>query len=144
MRVTLRQLRKRIIILGGNVMLGDSLTADANRPSVPNEHEGRKLSSRWEPEFSEGALIEWHCGECHKIVYYSLWRATYCPHCGAPIFNFPRRKLDAPQHRGMSYNQMEKMKYAGPNDRPRSMGTGGRKAAPKNHSHRSGSPLQRK
>lgn len=124
-------------------MLDDSLTAGTPAQSAPNEHDGRK-PSHWEPEFSEGALIEWHCGECHKIIYYGLWRATYCPHCGAPIFNFPRRKLDAPQHRGMSYAQMEKMKYAGPNDRPRPVGSRSGKAAPKNHSHSGRPPLRRK
>ena len=116
-------------------MLDDSLTADAPAQSVPNTHGGRKPSN-WEPEFSEGAIIEYSCGNCHKIVYYSLWRATYCPHCNAPIFNFPRRKLDAPMHRGMSYDDQEKMKYAGPqNDRPRSLGRGRGSEPAKDHSH---------
>ena len=125
-------------------MLSDSLTAGTPAQSAPNEHEGRK-PSHWEPEFSEGALIEWHCGECHKIVYYSLWRATYCPHCGAPIFNFPRRKLDAPQHRGMSYNQMEKMKYAGPDQKDRSRSLEGRRGPKpaKDHSHHPGAQARR-
>jgi DNA-directed RNA polymerase subunit RPC12/RpoP len=93
-------------------MLDDSMTADAPVPRVPNEPQHGP--SRWEPEFVEGAIIEWRCGECHKNVYYSLWNATYCPHCGAQIFNFPRRKLDAPQHRGTSYSDQEMMQYAGP------------------------------
>ena len=86
------------------------MAADAPVPGVPNVPQ----PGRWNPEFSEGAIIEWHCGECHKIIYWGLWNATYCPHCGAPIFNFPRRKLDAPQHRGLSYHDLEGMKYAGP------------------------------
>lgn len=110
-----------------------STTEDAPAKSVPNAHEGRKLS-RWEPEFAFNSIIEWHCGECHKIVYYSCWQALYCPHCGAPIFNFPRRKLDAPQYRGMSYSDQERMKYAGPNNRPRLVGRRRGKAA-RNHSH---------
>jgi DNA-directed RNA polymerase subunit RPC12/RpoP len=126
-------------------MLGDSLTADANRSSVPNEHCGRKSSKFWEPEFAEGAIIEYSCGNCHKNVYYALWNATYCPHCSAPIFNFPRRKLDAPQHRGVSYDDQEKMKYAGPkNDRPRHLGSWGSSEPPKDHCHRPGSKAGRR
>lgn len=124
-------------------MLGDSLTADANRPSVLNEHGGRKLSKFWEPEIFEGSIIEYFCSNCHKIVYYKLWNATYCPHCNAPIFNFPRKKLDAPQYRGMSYDDQEKMKYAGPNDRPRSMGTGRGPNATGHHSHQPGAKVRR-
>jgi len=112
-----------------DMMLSEMTTVDAPAQSVPNAHEGRKLS-HWEPEFAFNSIIEWHCGECHKIIYYHCWRALYCPHCGAPIFNFPRRKLDAPQHRGMSYSDQEKMKYGGPDNRSRSLGS--------NHSHRPG------
>ena len=114
-----------------------STTEDAPAKSVPNAQEGRKLS-RWEPEFAFNSIIEWHCGECHKIIYYSCWQALYCPHCGAPIFNFPRRKLDAPQHRGMPYSDQERMKYAGPDDRPRLVGRRSRGKAACNHSHRPG------
>jgi hypothetical protein len=91
----------------------DFLAEDAPAQSVPNET-GRK-PSHWEPEFSDNTIIEWRCGECHKNIYWGLWNATYCPHCNAPIFNFPRRKLDAPQHNGMSYSDLERLKYGGPN-----------------------------
>ena len=104
---------------GCAIMDDDSRTEDAPAKCVPNENEGRKLSKCWEPEFQFNVITEWYCGECHKPVYYHCWRATYCPHCGAPIFNFPRRKLDAPQHRGMSYSDQEKMKYVGPERRPK-------------------------
>ena len=56
-------------------------------------------SSRWEPIFSDGAIIEYVCSNCHKNVFYRDWNATYCPHCGAPIFNFPRNKLTGTQGR---------------------------------------------
>ena len=98
-------------------MNGDTLTEDAPAQSIPNVIQAKP--SHWEPEFESNSIIEWHCGECHKIVYYACWNATYCPHCGAPIFNFPRRKLDSPQHRGMSYSDQEKMRYAGPDRLPR-------------------------
>ena len=101
-------------------MIPEMTTADAPAQSVPNEQQPKP--SRWEPEFEFNSIIEWHCGKCHKIIYYSCWRALYCPHCGAPIFNFPRRKLDAPQHLGMSYSDQEKMKYAGPDNRSRLVG----------------------
>jgi hypothetical protein len=93
-------------------MLGVTLTEDAPVQSIPNEPQAKP--SHWTPEFSHNAIIEWYCGECHKAIYWGLWNATYCPHCNAPIFNFPRRKLDAPQHNGMSYADLERMKYAGP------------------------------
>ena len=99
-------------------MIGDISTApDAPVNSIPNET-GRK-PSHWEPEFFHNTIIEWRCGECHKNIYWGLWNATYCPHCNAPIFNFPRRKLDAPQHNGLSYSEMENIKYAGPDNRSR-------------------------
>lgn len=138
-------------------MFGDTLTADAPAPCIPNE--SQLGPSRWEPEFSEGAIIEWHCGECHKIIYWGLWNATYCPHCGAPIFNFPRRKLDAPQHRGISYSALENLKYAGPRratrneakqarfsekSGSRSLGAGSCRESAKDHRHRPRLALRRK
>jgi len=96
-------------------MREDLMTVDAPVQSIPNEPVHKP--SRWTPEFSFNAIIEWYCGECHKIVYYSCWNATYCPHCNAPIFNYPRRKLDGPQYRGWSYDDQHRMKYDGPTDR---------------------------
>jgi DNA-directed RNA polymerase subunit RPC12/RpoP len=123
-------------------MLSDSLTADANRSSVP-PNRGHKPSN-WTPHFEFNAIIEYSCSNCGNIVYYALWRALYCPHCGAPIHNFPRKKLDAPQLREMPYNDLEKMKYAGPNDRPRSLGRGGSAKATGHHSHSGRPPFRRK
>jgi len=112
-------------------MLDILTTADIPPTDVPSQPQ--REPSLWVPEYSDNQIIEWHCGECHKIIYYALWQATYCPHCGAPIFNYPRRKLDAPQHRGMSYKELERMQYDGP----------GRTARPKaerqaDHQHRPG------
>ena len=95
-------------------------TADAPAPGVPIPVQ--RKPSGWSAEFSEGAIIEYSCGNCGKIIYWKLWKATYCPHCKAPIFNFPRRKLDG-QYRGWAYRDQEKVQYDGPNQ-------GLRKASP--------------
>ena len=78
-----------------------TLTEDAPAQSIPPEVQPKP--SFWTPEFEFNSIIEWHCGNCHKIVYYACWQATYCPHCGASIFNSPRRKMDGPQRRAWSY-----------------------------------------
>ena len=90
----------------------DTLTADIPPTDVPSQNQ--RQPSEWQAEFSGNAIIEYRCGNCHKNIYYSCWRATYCPHCGAPIFNFPRQKMDAPQHHGWGYADQERLKYAGP------------------------------
>lgn len=87
-------------------------TADAPAPGDPIPSQQRQPSG-WSPEFSEGAIIEYSCGNCGKIIYWKLWKATYCPHCKAPIFNFPRRKLDC-QYHGWGYRDQENVKYVGP------------------------------
>ncbi len=91
----------------------DTLTpADIPPTDVPSQPQ--RQPSQWVPDFADNQIIEWHCGNCHKIIYYGLWRATYCPHCGAPIFSYPRKKIDAPQYRGWRYDDQDKMKYNGP------------------------------
>jgi hypothetical protein len=103
-------------------------------------HRGPRLSM-WKPHFSDGAIIEYSCGNCGKIVYYGLWKVTYCPHCDAPIFNFPRKKLDGPQAHNISYDDLGAMRYDGPDGRSRSLAGGCRKKPAKNHSHRSRPPI---
>jgi len=100
--------RRMIFIFGVIIMHGDTLTEDAPPKSIPNEVQLRP--SAWQAEFEFNSIIEWKCGNCHKNIYYSCWNATYCPHCGSPIFNFPRQKLNAPQHRGWSYNAQKSVK----------------------------------
>ena len=109
--------------------MAEETTADAPAPSVLIPTPQRKPSG-WSPEFSDGAIIEYTCGNCGKIVYWKLWRATYCPHCKAPIFNFPRRKLDG-QYRGWAYRDQEKVQYVGPAPKAiRKASSGGRPAPP--------------
>ena len=119
-----------------DMMLSEMTTADAPAQSVPGTIQ--RQPSRWVPEFDFNTIIEWRCGNCHKIIYYGCWKATYCPHCGAPIFNFPRRKLDAPQHRDMTFSELEKMKYAGPDNRSRLVGRRVSGKASGLYSHRPG------
>ena len=112
-------------------MSNEAPTAAAPAPSGPSQ---RQL---WEPHFSENQIIEYSCGNCGKIVYWNLWRATYCPHCGAPIFNFPRRKLDG-QYRGWAYRDQEAVEYVGPHKGVRKASPGGRPAPPakgRRHAH---------
>jgi DNA-directed RNA polymerase subunit RPC12/RpoP len=45
------------------------------------------------------AIIDYVCGNCHKNIHFHLWKATYCPHCGAPVFGALRKKLDGKQGR---------------------------------------------
>lgn len=90
----------------------DTLTEDTPGNSVAGTIE--RKPTQWQPEFSFNAIIEYRCGNCHKNIYYSCWRATYCPHCGASIFNFPRKKLDAEPHHDRTYSYLETLKYAGP------------------------------
>ena len=93
----------------------ETLTAGNPAPVAPIQTQ-RSLSV-WSAEFSFNSIIEWYCGNCHKAIYYTCWRATYCPHCGASIFNFPRKKLDGPHPvpgRGWNYADQEKMVYKGP------------------------------
>lgn len=96
-------------------------TADAPDPCAPIP--AQRKPSGWSPEFSDGAIIEYSCGNCGKIIYWGLWRATYCPHCKAPIFNYPRQKLDA-QYRGWAYRDQEKVQYDGPNQGLRKASSG--------------------
>ena len=90
----------------------DTLTEDAPDQSILGTIE--RKPTQWQPEFSFNAIVEWRCGNCHKNIYYSCWRATYCPHCGASIFNFPRKKMDAEPHHDRTYSYLETLKYAGP------------------------------
>lgn len=93
----------------------ETLTAGNPAPVAPIQTQ--RQPSDWWAEFSHNQIIEYHCGNCHKAIYYACWRATYCPHCGAPIFNFPRKKLDSPHPapgRGWNYADQERLKYAGP------------------------------
>ena len=92
-------------------------TSTAGNPAPVAPIQTQRLLSVWSAEFSFNAIIEWYCGNCHKAIYYTCWRATYCPNCGAPIFNFPRKKLDRPHPapgRGWNYADQEKMVYNGP------------------------------
>ena len=123
------------------MMLSEMTTADANRTSVPPTNRGHKPSN-WMPHFEFNDIIEYSCSNCGKIVYYMLWSALYCPHCGASIHNFPRKKLDAPQAREIPYNDLEMMKYAGPDNRSRLVGGRGGRKASRNHRH-AGRPQDR-
>lgn len=91
-----------------------TLTEDAPPKSIPPEVQPKP--SFWTPEFEFNAIIEWHCGSCHKIVYYACWQATYCPHCGAPIFNAPRQKMDGPQRHVWSYSSQRELTFSGNNN----------------------------
>ena len=90
----------------------ETLTADIPPTDVPSQPQ--RQPSDWWAEFSDNQIIEWYCGNCHKAIYYACWRATYCPHCGASVFNFPRQKMDAAPYRGWNYADQEKMVYKGP------------------------------
>jgi DNA-directed RNA polymerase subunit RPC12/RpoP len=83
----------------------------------PDEIKPRGGRYRIEAIRGEGGRLDvtdYRCQECHKLVHYQLWGGQYCPHCGAPIFSAPRRKLAGPTGRRPDYGYLEKLEYAGP------------------------------
>ena len=78
----------------------------------------RYLSTFWESVTGEGGrldIIDYICPHCHKNIFWQLWSATYCPHCNPPVGSAPRRKLDAKQFTNWRGNDVESMRYTGPN-----------------------------
>lgn len=84
---------------------------------------GGKCLSSTAPRYKIREVIEkdgyrdYYCRKCKKTVYYSLWQATYCPHCGTPIFSASTKKIDAEMRH--NWHDYEEMKYAGPDKRSR-------------------------
>lgn len=77
---------------------------------------------RIEPIRGEGGrldVVDYRCRACGKLVYYAVWHGQYCPHCGAPVFAFPKKKLDDQMRRGMSFKELDKLVYNGPKSRRR-------------------------
>jgi DNA-directed RNA polymerase subunit RPC12/RpoP len=92
-------------------------------PTVPDQDktgkttDRRYLSKFWESERGEGGrldIIDYICPKCHKTIYYQLWKATYCPHCGTTIFSAPKQKMDNRQYTGWRGSAIERMRYNGP------------------------------
>jgi len=82
--------------MGGGI-IGDDLITEPEPPKS-GEVDQVYLSNSWEIMTGEGGsldVIDHICPGCHKNINWQLWAATYCPHCGTPIFGAKRRKLDA-------------------------------------------------
>jgi len=118
------------------VELADHLPGASTFPGTPT-------SGGWIPILSqpkEGGrpfISDWICPKCKCLT----GNYRFCPKCGLEVKSKPRIKPMEPFPKGRriyQYYNWEDAEYAGPNDRPRPMGSGGRKAAPKNHSHRPG------
>ena len=106
-------------------MISEMPTEPATAKKAGPSRDFAYTSSMWELVFGDGrlAIIDYVCGNCHKNIHFHLWKATYCPHCGAPVFGALRKKLDGKQGRiGRDANFLEGQKYAGPDDRSRPLG----------------------
>ena len=122
-------------------MLSEMPTEPATAKKAGPSCDFAYTSSKWELVFGDGrlAIIDYVCPNCHKNIHFHLWKATYCPHCGAPVFGALRKKLDGKQGRiGRDANFLEGQKYAGPDNRSRLVGRRGSGKPSGFYSHRPG------